>query len=89
MSGSDRTQATFQMAEDNSDESVKLALASFFSDSPLHGEAVDYGQNQLIVEDIPERVRPILLEKWRLLRSNLDSSQSRRRADPTKGDAGK
>ena len=71
------------------DENVKLALASFFSDPRLQGEVDDDSQNQLNVEDIPERVRPILLDKWRRLRSNLDSSRPRGATDPNRGSAGK
>ena len=71
------------------DEGVKLALASFFSDSRLQGEVDDDSQNQLTVEDIPERVRPILLEKWRRLRSSLDSSRSRGSANPYRDDTSK
>ena len=71
------------------DENVKLALASFFSDPQLQGEVDDDRQNRLNVEDIPERVRPILLDKWRRLRSNLDSSRSRGPVDPNRGGAGR
>ena len=71
------------------EESVKLALASLFSDPGLQGEADEENVTQLNVEDIPERVRPILLDKWRRLRSKLDFSRPSVQGEHLKGNAGK
>ena len=82
MSGAEGAQLDLRMEkkseEDGSEqESVKLALASLFSDPTLQGGSGDTAEGHLNVEDIPEKIRPILLEKWQRLRSNLDSSRHR------------
>ena len=75
-----------KMATD--DENVKLALASLFSAPSIQsGGDGDVGES-LDVEDIPEKVRPILLEKWKRLRFDLDSSKPRGATDPIRGNAG-
>ena len=66
------------------EESVKLALASLFSDPNLQGGSSDANEGSLNVEDIPEKVRPILLDKWKRLRSNLDSSRPREPGEPAR-----
>jgi len=71
------------------EESVKLALATLFSDPGLQGEDDGENETQLNVEDIPERVRPILLDKWRRLRSKLDFSKPSVQGDPLRGNTGK
>ena len=66
------------------EESVKLALASLFSDPNLQGGSSDADEGNLNVEDIPEKIRPILLDKWKRLRSNLDSSRPREPGEPAR-----
>ena len=69
------------------DENIKLALASFFYAPSAQGDG-DVGGSPFNIEDIPEKVRPILLEKWKRLRSDLDSSKPRGTTDPKREDAG-
>ena len=58
-------------------ESVKIALESLFSD-PVLEEGLDQGcDKKLNIDDIPETVRPILLDKWQRLRSKLDHARPR------------
>ena len=71
------------------EESVKLALASLFSDPGLQGDVEEENETQINVEDIPERVRPILLDKWRRLRSKLDFSKPSAQGGNLKGNTGK
>ena len=71
------------------EESVKLALASLFSDPGLQGDVEEENETQINVEDIPERVRPILLDKWRRLRSKLDFSKPSAQGAHLKGNTGK
>ena len=70
------------------EESVKLALASLFSEPGLQGEVDEENEAQLNVEDIPENVRPILLDKWRRLRSKLDFSRPSVQGEHPIGNAG-
>ena len=83
----DKTHSTTQDKMATDDESVKLALASLFS-VPSCQTGGDGGGESFDVEDIPEKVRPILLEKWKRLRSDLDSSKPRGATDPKRGNAG-
>ena len=58
-------------------EGVKMALESLFSD-PVLEEGLDPGcDKKLNIDDIPETVRPILLDKWQRLRSKLDHARPR------------
>ena len=72
--------------EPRDDENVKKALESLFSDSS-HGDS-SKDIPQINVEDIPENVRHILVDKWRKLRFDLDSSRPRAPADPHRGNTG-
>lgn len=65
-------------------ECVKIALESLFSEQSQEGS-----EHQLNVEEIPERIRPLLLDKWTRLRSNLDSSRPHEPDDPSNRNAGK
>ena len=96
MSGTEKPQfhSGEQEPEENkgqgsNEESVKLALASLFSEPGLQGEVNEENEAQLNVEDIPENVRPILLDKWRRLRSKLDFSRPSVQGEHPKGNAGK
>ena len=78
-----------RFANTTDEESVKLALASLFSDPGLQGDVEEENETQINVEDIPERVRPILLDKWRRLRSKLDFSKPSAQGAHLKGNTGK
>ena len=89
MSGAEGGQLDLRMEKKSEEhaseqESVKLALASLFSESSLPGGSTDTTEGNLNVEDIPEKIRPILLDKWQRLRSNLDSSKPREPGQPAK-----
>ena len=80
--GSERSEVEGEMTTEQ--ESVKLALASLFSDSTLQGGSGEGTEGSLNVEDIPEKIRPMLLEQWKRLRSKLDSSKPRELGEPAK-----
>ena len=80
--GSQRREEEGEMTAEQ--ESVKLALASLFSDSSLQDKSGEGAEGHLNVEDIPEKIRPILLEQWKRLRSKLDSSKPRELGEPSK-----
>ena len=56
-------------------ESVKIALESLFSDPVLEEDRDPGCDKKLNIDDIPETVRPILLDKWQRLRSKLDHAR--------------
>ena len=84
----DKTHSTKQDEMATDDENVKLALASLFSVPSCQTGGDGDGGESFDVEDIPEKVRPILLEKWKRLRSDLDSSKPRGATDPIRDNAG-
>ena len=69
-----REEVEEEEADSHDETSTEAALRSLLGEPDLN---------------IPVEVRPVVLEKWRRLRSNLDSSRPRKPGDPNRIDAGK